>query len=314
LYGNSPQMSVTPDPAPTEPISPVYLHGELAVSVSLDLTFYLERLEKLEFEAAIRCFADLLPSAASLQYWIYESTEWESWHRPVVFPPGFALDRTRWRFAEKLPIEFRLWDGRERDSWSLHCWRSKKDENGVRHSFVRLLAPCTAGGPTLRAAALRLMPQLDLLSMHGGYTFLYDTFAKEQCFGQIHALAKRYWGIDVEDLNATLPSMRHGLKSVSWLTGVGDALMRQRPTGMPTLDNSAPMPEQLDVGSARLWIAGPGPALIDKNRAWPGIQPYEDVARLLQDLFANRLPTFAGRFDEHETAAWQRRFVDRAGW
>ncbi|TGR13419.1 DUF3396 domain-containing protein, partial [Mesorhizobium sp. M8A.F.Ca.ET.202.01.1.1] len=76
--------------------------------------------------------------------------------------------------------------------------------------------------PALVASlANELGKQIKYLSGHAGFCHLYEPYFKATAFAQIFAWAKRYWAVDVEDLNAALPFMHNGMKAISWLTFIG---------------------------------------------------------------------------------------------
>jgi len=206
-----------------------------------------------------------------------------------------------------------LWDGEVEESWSF-LLQGVPAEHGVeRASFCHVLLPNEAGAPAaLLELATQLAEELPLLSGHGGLTAVFDAEHKSAAFDQIYAWARRYPGLEVEDLNLTLATVLDGVKGASWLTLVGDELwsrLASSEAGAPAL---GPEVELRRTGHGVLLRAGREPTLGDRNR---GLWPYVEVERALEPLKITAHPELPGRFQEEEaTLPWLRRLLEPAGW
>ena len=115
-------------------------------------------------------------------------------------------------------------DGKPKDSWMMmiHGFRPAQEPDMAsiyRFEFDWLVAPFR-----VRKLAEHLMNEFDFLSGYGGY-FLqgrpkskYSALSSDRLF----ALAHRYWGVEIEDIEATAEQMKVGYKCVNWLTLLGE--------------------------------------------------------------------------------------------
>lgn len=182
-------------------------------------------------------------------------------------------------------------------------------------SFCQVQLPDTADPEQLVVLARGLAEVLPFVSGHGGYSFSYDPWRKDEAFDQIHAWAKRYRGIDIPDLNLTLPLVRSAAKTVNWLTLVGHdlwkLLARARGGAMPVF----PAGITVEHGTHGVLIrAGNLPQIGDRNRQ-EFSQLYAAVDRMLKPILIDAHPEFPGAFSDFEdTDAWLRRFSEPDHW
>lgn len=208
-----------------------------------------------------------------------------------------------------------VWDGKVAQQWTfwMQGWVGQP-ETAPTASFCQILLPEDTDPDTLYALVRALAEELPLLSGHAGYTAQFDGQLKAAAFNQIFAWAKRYLGLEVEDLRLTLPGALDGIKGANWLTLIGarfwDRLLadprrpRQLPEGV-TLES---------LNHAHLFRAGRQPVLGDRNRRQFPTE-YAAVERLLQPLKLKEHPEFAGRFAQDEqTLPWLRRLLEPAAW
>ena len=73
----------------------------------------------------------------------------------------------------------------------------------------------------MRTSAAAIADNVQIYSGHGGLVFVYDPWIKEEALDAIYAKARRFWGVDVEDMNATLSLMKKGIKGINWITLFG---------------------------------------------------------------------------------------------
>jgi hypothetical protein len=169
----------------------------------------------------------------------------------------------------------------------------------------------------LRTVAIAIADNVELYSGHGGLVFVYDPWLKEDAFDAIYAQARRFWGIDVEDLNGTLPLMKEGIKGINWITLLGSEFA-SRPEIGEALRGLAAKPQVMIEACQHgtVLIAGSEPVVGDQHRPDRSLDPYYAVAQALMQLFLTDHPDFSGeRFIRNgNTVGWIRRFIDPSGW
>jgi len=291
----------------------------------LDLTVYLNSFSEKDLDLLIRWYRGFAPASAWRQYMIEDNTVWDSIQHPLLLTrrgllaaqsgeslPFLAPVRARIQQGRRFWLQ--IWDGAKTDSWSL-CIRAIHRQDSGLHPFVRLMIPAQADPEFLARAAFEWAEFLDIRSGHGNLSFTYDPWFLDRAFDDIHALAKRFWGIEIEHLNGTLPLMIDRIKGVSWLTLVGDPLRSLiDPRAAITLTQlpSVSVSQQL---RALLVQLGPSPAIGDQNRPDGSLDNYYAVARELASLYLEQHPDFPGTFiNAGDSLAWVRRFLDPAGW
>ncbi|MFT3717337.1 type VI immunity family protein [Pseudorhodoferax sp.] len=208
-----------------------------------------------------------------------------------------------------------IWDGKPAEHWMfwIQGWLDPK-LGADTASFCQIQLPEDTDCEVLYGLARGLADELPLLSGHAGYTVQFDARLKNAAFDQIYAWAKRYLGVEVEDLNLTLPLMRDAIKGANWLTLVGHNLWAQL---MDHPDRAHELPEGVTyerLQYAGLFRAGVKPVLGDRNRRdFPYL--YAVMEKVLRPLKLQHHPEFAGRFGrEQATEAWLYRLLDPARW
>jgi hypothetical protein len=208
-----------------------------------------------------------------------------------------------------------IWDGKDSKQWTFWMQGWFDPQKGAETaSFCQVLMPEDCDPDLLYALVSGLAQEVPLLSGHAGYTTQFNAQFKGAAFDQIYAWTKRYLGIEVEDLNLTLPLMRDALKGANWLTVVGNTLWDR-------LLNHPKRPRHLPDGvkfetlrQGRLFRAGSEPVIGDRNRRASPV-PYAAVERLLEPIKLMEHPEFAGRFGEEQaTNAWLRRLLAPDAW
>lgn len=315
---------------PTQLDRPVVISGEVGSKVMLDLSVYLVGPSETELEFLLDLYDRVCPKNFQVRYTIAELGFWPPIAQPVLTASGRAaakagvsrpyFEPVRKRIRDGRAFEAAFWDGRPIEdpdgSWSFGCRRIHLRSTGL-HAFVRVLAPIDTDYHILRAAALEIADNVELHSGHGGLAFGYDTWLKEAAFDRIYAQARRFWGVDVEDLNGTLPLMKSHIKGVNWLTLVGASFASD-----PEIEQSmGALASAPDVAVERkrfgaVIVAGPNPVVGDQNQVDGSLDPYYAVAHALQPLFLRSHPDFpgAGFISNVNTVGWIRRFVDPDGW
>ena len=313
--------------------------------ICLDLTLYLpDAPTASEGRTALEIFRSLCPPE-QLQMVCSPNEEWEELGRP---PTDDDLAPYLARMDERIDEGIWVWDGVE-DGWSFlirgvppqeeeeseddsdddeasaedvsEDERYSEDEPDQPERLVEVASLCqlqlpeSASPDDLLVIARRLVDLLPFVSGHGGFAFTYDPWRKDQAFDQIYAWAKRFLGVDVHDLNRTLPLALDKAKAVNWLTLLGTGLWN---TLKDTRGGNAPrFGPGIIVESGRYGVlirAGDRPQTGDRNRReFP--QLYAEVNQEIAPLLMRRHPEFAGRFAENNaTEAWFSRFSEPAGW
>lgn len=295
-----------------------------------DLTVYLVDPSEADLDRLLDLYEAICPPGSTARYRITELEFWPEVSQPVLTASGRAaaaagiprpyFEPTRRRIHEGRAFDAMLWDGRSIDdtsgSWSFSCRQIHLRSTGL-HAFVRILIPLTVDAAILRRAAIGLADSVEFHSGHGGLTFAYDPWLREAAFDAIYAQARRYWGIDVEDLNDTLPLMRNSIKGVNWLTLVGRDFASTPAVAKATmrLDNAAAV--TVDPRRNGLVIsAGSQPVIGDQHRPDGSLDPFMAVANALEPLLLTEHPDFPGeRFVKNgNTLGWIRRFVEPKAW
>lgn len=298
--------------------------------VMLDLTVYLQGPSEHELEYLVDLYARFCPTARQEVYTIAELEYWPTIVNPhltassrIAATAGVNrpfLEPVRQRIREGRAFEIQFWDGREigdpDGSWSFSCRRIHLRSAGL-HAFVRILVPLNTDPQVLREFATTVADNVELYSGHGGIVFVYDPWHKVEAMDGIYAQARRFWGIDVEDLNATLPFMKEGIKDVNWITLVGHKFASEggveQDLGPLATEQNVTIEQRQH---ASVLIAGSEPVVGDQHRPDQSLDPYYAVAGALRPLFLTHHPDFSGeRFIENgNTLGWIRRFLEPAGW
>ncbi|MGF9759339.1 type VI immunity family protein [Microvirga sp. 0TCS3.31] len=296
----------------------------------LDLTVYLDGPEEREFEYLIDLYEAICPPDRLLKFKIAELPIWSRIANPMLTMRGRAaakvgirrpyFEPSRERIRQGRAFEAQYWDGLEIEepdgSWNYNCQRTHLRSRGL-FAFARILAPLHTDPNILRTAALAIAEHVPLYSGHGGLVFVYEPSLLEDAFEAIYARARRFWGVDIEHMNGTLPLTKMGIKGVNWITLVGRKFAS-------TVEVSAALTNLAEVQAvtvaqrknATVFIAGSHPMPGDQHRPDRSLDPYYAIAQALKPLFLYEHPDFPGeRFvNNGNTVGWIRRFIDPAGW
>ncbi|MFD9898314.1 type VI immunity family protein [Mesorhizobium sp. NPDC059025] len=309
---------------------PLRVGDEVALKIMLDLTIYLEGPTERDFEFLLDLYERICPPARLREFKIAELPLWSSIAQPILTMHGRAaaaagirrpyFEPVRERIRQGRAFEAQFWDGLEIEeppgSWSLNCRRIHLRSEGL-FTFARLLVPLDTDLDVLISTALAVAENLPLHSGHGGLAFVYEPLLLDDAFDTIYSRARRFWGVDIEYMNATLPLTRNSIKGVNWITVVGNAFA-SKPGVRTALADLANVPSVTAIQrkQAIVLIAGEKPSACDRNRPDASDVPYTTLANALAPLFLTEHPTFPGeRFaTAGNTMGWIRRFLDPAGW
>ena len=220
------------------------------------------------------------------------------------------LDRMERRTDQGLCV----WDGEAEDCWSFTIQGVPPQEGRPRASFCQALFPIDVASAKVEQLALLLSERIPFISGYGGLVTLFDAAHKNTAFDAIYAWAKRYPGLEVEDLNVTLPFVLHHVKGANWLTFVGNGLWSRLEEAAGGLPSFGPEIAVIRTPHGIILRAGALPDIGDRNRRrWPA--PYAEVERALASLKVTEYGEFAGRFEEeHATRFWLNRFLEPGVW
>ncbi len=315
---------------PPELANPLLIDGQFASKVMLDLTAYLVGPSTDELEYLLDLYESLCPEDLRTRYTIGELTFWPEIAHPVLTLSGQEaasagirrpyLEPVRRRIREGRAFEVGLWDGREIDdpngSWSLRCRRIHSRSTGL-HAFVRIVIPLQSDPKVLVKAAIELADNIEMYSGHGGLVFAYNPWLKEGALDAIYPLSRRFWGIDVDDLNDTLPLMKERIKGVNWITLVSKQFA-DSPIIRGAFERIAIHQDVVieERQHALFLLAGLFPSACDQNRSDQRLDPYFEVAKAMEPYFLLSHPDFPSeRFVQNEnTLGWFRRFIEPDGW
>ena len=305
--------------------SPLMLDGTMLVELLVDLTAYLPSASVDQLDFLVDWYRRICPSNRFLRYKIAELFAFDSILDPNLGKEGTKayqrgeplpfLATVRKRITDGRSFHIRFWDGQPAQAFGFAYWQIKDDQD-ERHTFVRITLPRDFDCDRIVDAARELLDNIPILSGHGGLVFGYDSNRKFDAFTEIYPLSKRYWGIDVEDLNGTLPLTKSAIKGVNWLTLIGSGLEAD-----PGVVTAAALASQYNLQLERhkhglLFRAGPVPVVGDRHRPSGDLDPLFALGTALKDLVVKGHPSFSGAgFTTHgNTDGYLHRFDQPSGW
>ena len=290
-----------------------YVDDEWFCRVSFGLTLYLpEPPTADQVERAWSAYCDVCPPER--RRWIRNNRPDSLWERldqdRSTGAPTIAEHLAR--FDRRLDYGIGVWDGQEDGCWSFRAHGVVFDDAAAA-SFVQVYFPDDIEPETIVALARRFASRVNFLSGHAGHANVFRVRHKSRAFDQTYAWAKRYLGLEVEDLNKTLPHVVDAVKGASWLTLIGRSFDRHLSHGQ----TQGPLPPQVTVHRETFgWVlrAGVEPTLADRNRReFPSL--YAAVEHAIQPVKVTTHAEFEGRFGgEGATLSWLRRLTDPEGW
>ena len=290
--------------------------GRLLVCVLCDFTLYADHLSAQDLEVALRVYGTVSPRDSWQMYKIRETVVWDRVARPSLLPQNVrnlgsqaVVESVNRRIRDDQIVELRVWDGHSPQAWSFTCWRDYGDQR--ERVFYRFMMPLATEAATLQLVARLLCDQIQGLSGHGGYSFGYVGTRKAAAFSEIYKLARRYWCVDVEDLDRTLDATRRRLKSIGWLTFASHDIIKQY--GLAPSLSALSGDVRIGIEEVRhgaLFTAGPAPIPGDIHRDRQSMEPYFKIAQVLGPAMVSEPPAFVSWHDsETTTRAWFRRFL-----
>ncbi len=314
---------------PTELETPFRVEDQVASKVMLDLTIYLVGPTEEEFDFLFDLYDQISSPEHRVKYKISELPYWVFLDSPKLTLRGREassagkkrpyFEPVRQRIQEGRAFEASFWDGRsigdQGGSWSFSCKCMHLRSSGL-HSFVRLLLPIGTDLGLMASTAAAIADNVEFYSGHAGLAFVYDPRLQLAAFDHIYAQSRRFWGVEIEDLNRTLPLMCDGIKGVNWLTLLGNRLaITELNKGIESL-STVPDLKVTAHKNGTIFTIGTEPVVGDQHRPDESLSPYEAVANALGDLILTEHDDFPGqRFaDNGNTVGWIRRFIEPEGW
>ena len=300
------------------------------VKVMMDLTIYFDGPTLEEFEYLLDLYEALCPAERLREFKIDEIPIWSQIEDPLLTIHGRAaaaagiarpyFEPVRERIQQGRAFEAQYWDGIELDepegSWSFKCGRIHLRTQG-HFGFARVLLPLDTDCRLLLRLACDMSEHVSFHSGHGGLVFAYDPTFLDEAFDEIYAKARRFWAVDIESIDDTLPLTRRGIKAVNWITLIGHDFI-WAPEAARAVDKLADTSQVTTIPRSQgtVFVAGSNPVTGDRNRPSAELAPYFAVANALAPLFLDDHHDFPGeRFPTNgNTVGWLRRFVDPDGW
>jgi hypothetical protein len=304
------------------------IDGQVGLRVVIDFTIYLKGPSEGDLDALWDLYEAVCPKGRRVSFKIDELLLWSPIANPELTQSAREalasgrkrpyFEATRRRVRSRRSFTSRIWDGREigdpDGSWSFTCAGLRRRASGL-HSFARFLVPLSTELDVVERLALEVADKFEFRSGHGGLVFTYDPELEGPAFDQIYGLAKRFWGVDIDDMDQTLPLAEKHIKGVNWITAVGSEFARKVAYRIERLA----MTPDLKVRRAAkgvVIVAGAAPNPGDQNTAPGGPADYRRVAEALAPLFMASHPDFPSeRFmGSGSTSGWIRRFIDPGAW
>ncbi len=202
-----------------------------------------------------------------------------------------------------------FFDKRPTDAWLMmfHGYRPASEPG--RAGFYRFEFDWALPAARLLQFTQDLLGIVRCVSGYAGYKFQAQAngpFGKSS-FDQVYAWARRYWGVDAEDLDVTVRHMREAYKCPSWLTIIGQGLESKHPDAVAAAQSAAYGAQRLPGGV--ILQAGEAPELGDRHRQ-ERLPNYEAIAQALLPLQVRDHGSFGGtRWTTDTTNGWLRRFT-----
>lgn len=204
-------------------------------------------------------------------------------------------------------------DGRGPDSWMLMFHGYKPVSEADKAGFYRFEFDWNVDTDALKKFTIALLNIINCVSGNGGYIFQGQPRGPNSniSFKQIFSWAKRYWGVEVQDLDLTVQYMLDSFKCVNWLTVIGGHLAKIDPEVISDAEKAAY--QSMEIDDNVLFQASEAPLLGDRNRK-EKLEGYFALSKALEPLQVVKHDSFANGFgsgwDEASTNAWIRRFTD----
>ncbi|NOT26817.1 MAG: DUF3396 domain-containing protein [Acidobacteria bacterium] len=212
--------------------------------------------------------------------------------------------------------------GDERGDGPSNLWLQLTDLAPVRGleraSHLRVLFPDDTPATTITALGEWAINRLPLWWGSGGFVFHHTAGPTFTAHTRMAALAKRYWGVQIQDLTSLQWDGLRGMPGVNWLTLVGEEFAQSGGLSIERVAAEAAGP-QVGLSHRRgpygaAIAAGPKPLKGDIN-VGEDLDAYVRVARLIQPLLLTEHTPLFGPFAKPRVlSAWLERFGAPRAW
>ncbi|MCA9648300.1 MAG: DUF3396 domain-containing protein [Myxococcales bacterium] len=200
-----------------------------------------------------------------------------------------------------------LSDGQETDSWLFMFHGARPHSEKGRASFCRFDFPWDVDPMLVHELALEVIGMIPFRSGSGGPFFQISATSLAVSLDRMYAWARRYWGIDAQNLDVTMWHALEGITGVSWLTLLGGYYLERFPEAVEEAQAVAFAWQRKQHGL--LLRVEERPRIIDRNRNEP-LGGYGAVARALLPLQVRSHEGFGGeKWTADETLRYLRRFT-----
>ncbi|CAL8480008.1 type VI immunity family protein [Caballeronia sp. S22] len=261
------------------------------------------------------------PKTARAVYDLYMRTWGDPFRRYCSTDPGYPLlewtpeARQRFEQVELLRLRrFEAWgygffESRATDAWLMmfHGYRPSSEPGHA--SFFRFEFDWALPPERLLRFTQDVLGIVRCVSGYAGYFFQAQANGPlaRSSFNQVYALARRYWGVEAEDLDVTAKNMLDAYKCPSWLTVIGQRLESKDADAVAAARSVAYRWQRLPGGL--ILQAGAAPELGDRHRH-ERLATYEAIAQALLPLQVRDHASFGGtRWTADTTNGWLQRFT-----
>jgi hypothetical protein len=188
-----------------------------------------------------------------------------------------------------------------------------------RASHIRVLFPDETTSATIAALGEWAISDLPIWWGAAGFVFHHTSGPTFIAHERIAALAKRHWGVQIQDVTTLQWDALRGMPSVNWLTLIGDEFARSKEMNLEALDAEKRALEAFGVFQRRgafgvALAAGRQPLEGDINLG-DDLEPYVAVARRIKPLLLTEQTLLFGPFARPEVSrAWLGRFGAPRAW
>jgi hypothetical protein len=296
------------------PIQPISEDGRWLIHFGLEFILYPRRFIASEFDHALEVYRKFSPDGSWKYFKVAESLLWDSVSNPVLRThekDRSFLSGIHERIAEGWRTELHLWNGERPDAWEFQCGRVARNGSFEVPAFYRVVLPVDTHPEVLLQIATELTGGIEAISGHGGYCFSYNPSYKIQAFNRIYPISRRFWCIEIDDLDITPRVVRDAIKGVNWLTVIGSQFLESERVDSICRKLEKQFQIQWNKPNHGLMIiVDDHPITGDRHRHNQGLSRYFELARSLEFLLIKDHPELSGCFSEGgNTMRWFRRFV-----
>jgi hypothetical protein len=207
-----------------------------------------------------------------------------------------------------------LTDGQPSGSWIFMFHGYRPVSEAGKASFFRVEFDWQFDAAELLRFATDILSHIECVSGYGGYV-LQGRFRGPNgnaAYDQAYAWARRYWAVQVYNLDVAVDHALDGYFSPNWLTIIGDRLAQRSPEALRAAEAAAY--RAFTTPGGVILQAAPVPTLGDRHRR-ETLDGYEHIAKALMPIQVPHHGPFGGtRWTEDATLAWVRRFTDPSGF